>query len=331
MTSCAAVFVCARVPLPDGSQVFRAERFLGDPADLAGFCKGLVMSNEFEKVLDSVDLEDGTEETLDEPGEEEQPDDAGQDGEEPASPKVAETDDDSHGNTQDSDEAASTTPPAKAAGTKAQSVPLAAHLETKHQLRDARMRLAQLEAEKMMPAPQQPVAPSKSPMEEFIEKEGEDSVPPAKVLLSQRQWETKQTQTQTDTVVNTAATQSVHVAVLSMTEETMGEGLGFETLLSVGRHLLTQGDVVDIKAAGKDAGALMYQRLLERTVRSGTPQGKLVKAAYLQAKQARAGTPKTKQAGVDPAKNRGAPSREEVISPKESIQGADDLTDFFFG
>jgi len=219
-------------------------------------------------------------------------------------------------------------PPAKAAP-KTDTVPLATHLETKHQLRDMKLRLAQLEAERMVPQPAANAEPEKSPMEMFIEAEGEDAVPTAKVLRDQSQWERRQQQAAQTAGADSVASRAVAVAVRSMTDDVQGEGLGFETLLQVGSTFLTQGDIVDIKAAGANAGKVMYDRLLERTIRSGTPQGQLVRAAYIQARKA-SSTPQKPKPAATPA-HREAPTREQVVSRKPRIQGSDDLTDFFNG
>ncbi len=286
------------------------------------------MAAEFDNVLEGIDLgeeleaEDLTADAGAEPEPKEEPEpEAADEGEEP---EAAE------------EEQPPEQPPAKgpAKPAKSDSVPLATHLETKHQLRDLKLRLAQLEAERIVPQPPQPTEPEKSPLEAFLEKEGDDAVPTAKVLLEQSRWEHRQAQQQQQTGADSMANRAVAVAVRSMTDDVMGEGLGFETLLQIGNTFLTPGDIVDIKAAGAKAGEVMYQRLLERTIRSGTPQGKLIKAAYIQSRKANAAsTPKTPtpKAKTPAGTRREAPTREEVIGAKAQLQGADDLTDFFFG
>ena len=287
------------------------------------------MSNEFEQVLEGVDL---GEDALDA---EELPTPQGEGGDK-ADEQVAESEEGPQEAPPKSVEAPEQ--PAKAP-TKQQTnaVPLPIHLEAKHQLRDARMRLAQLEAEKLVPTAQVQTTPEKSPLEKFAETHEPDAALSAKevadLLTEQRQWDQRQSQQQTAATTDIVANRAVAVAVRAMTEEVMGEGLGFETLLSIGNTFLTPGDIVDVKAAGPKAGELMYQRLLERTIRSNTPQGKLVKAAYKQARLASTApsTPLKPKTGKAPAQAE-APTQEQILAGQtESIQGAGDLTAFFFG
>jgi hypothetical protein len=279
------------------------------------------MSTEYENVLENVDLGDDAldaEDSLEVDGGEGHMNAPEKQGEAEADQQVAETDDDSQEDTQDSDETASTTPPAKDAGKrKSDQVPLAKFMGKVHENRDLKLRLAQYEAEKAIPAPQVQATPSKSPMDTFIEKEGLDAVPTAGVLQAQAKWDREQSQSQASAATDTVANLAVNRAAVAMTDEVMGEGLGFGTLLSVGRQFLTKGDIVDIKDAGNDAGKLMYKRLLERTIQSGTPQGKLVRAAYRQVQQERASSTTqdnpTGKGKPKPVQQREAPTREEVI------------------
>jgi len=211
------------------------------------------------------------------------------------------------------------------------TVPLAVHMDLKHRLRDAAQRLAALEADRMMPAAQAPAAqPEKSPLEKFAEDEGEDAVPTTQVLMAQGRWERAQNQAQAATAAQTTAKRSVQIAVRSMTDETMGNGLGFETVLQLGHSYLTEGDVVDVRAAGDKAGQVLYQRCLQRAVQSGTPEGKLLAQAVKAARTGRTVTtpPAKKTAG----KKAEAPTREQILTPTEPLDGASgDMTDFFLG
>ena len=211
------------------------------------------------------------------------------------------------------------------------TVPLAVHMDLKHRLRDAAQRLAALEADRMMPAAQAPAGePQKSPLDKFAEDEGEDAVPTTQVLIEQRKWDQAQTQTQAAGAAQATAKRSVQIAVRSMTDETMGDGLGFDTVLQMGHAFLTEGDVVDVRGAGGKAGQVLYQRCLERAVRSGTPEGKLLAQAVKAARTGRTVTTPPKKAG---AKKAEAPTREQVLTATTApAMGADgQLADFFLG
>ncbi len=249
--------------------------------------------------------------------------------------QVTESVDESQGTEQTQEETPAS--PAKGVGTVGGSndktakdtVPLALHLDTKHKLRELKVQLATLQAHQAVAAAKPAVAiPEKSPMEKFIETEGGDATPTAKVLMSQRQWEQAQGQQQATTQASDAASRSVAVALQAMTDETVGEGLGFETVLLVGNTFLTEGDKLDVRNAGDKAGEVLYQRCLERAIRSGTPQGKLLAAAV---RQVRASVvvstvPKTPK---QPQKKTEVPTREQVLQP--DITGAGESLGEFFG
>jgi len=278
--------------------------------------------SDFDKIIDSVDLsDDGLE-----PSETElAPVDDGLETEEAG---AAETK--SEGTTE---EAVSETPagtPAKAPAKPPATVPLAVHLETKHRLRDTAQRLAALEADRMLPSQQQASQPAgKSPLEQFAEEEGADAVPTTQVLIDQRQWDADQMARRTEADSMAVASRAVHIALASMTDETMGEGLGMETVLQLGHRFLTPGDQLDIRMAGDKAGTLLYQRCLERTIHSGSAPGKLLAQAVKTARTGRASLAGTGgKTPVRAGRKAEAPSREEVIGVSP-IQGATDLTDFF--
>ncbi len=279
-----------------------------------------------EQILSNVDLgteapstETATETTVDSTPETEATEETTADG------QVTERADESQGTEQSQDE----TPkqPAKDAGRK-DTVPLAVHLDTKHKLRGAQMRLAELEARQMVAAQQQQAKPAeapKGPMEKFIETEGGDAVPPAKVLMEQRRWEQAQGQQQQTIQASNAASQSVAVALHAMTDETMGDGLGFETVLLVGNGFLTEGDKLDVRSAGDKAGEVLYQRCLERAIRSGTPQGKLLAAAVRQVHTAKNVVPATTKTSKSKAE---APTRDQVLR-SDGFPSNQSLDEFF--
>jgi len=217
--------------------------------------------------------------------------------------------------------------PAKGPDKPKDTVPLATHLETKHKLRDVQLRLAELEARQMVATakPTQTTA-DKSPMEKFIADEGGDAVPTAKVLMDQHQWEQSHQQQQAATQASDAASRSVAIALHSMTDETMGDGLGFESVLLVGNSFLTEGDKLDIRQAGDKAGEVLYQRCLERAIRSGTPQGKLLAGAIKQVRDAKGPVPVKKT--VTPTKTKEAPTREQVLE-SDVFGSSESLNDFF--
>jgi len=60
-------------------------------------------------------------------------------------------------------------------------------------------------------------------------------------------------------------------AVLTMTDDTMGEGLGVTSLGEIGEHLLTDDDRREIYAAGKKCGPMLYKKLKQRILQAGGP------------------------------------------------------------
>lgn len=213
----------------------------------------------------------------------------------------------------------------------ADTVPLAVHMDLKHRLREAAQRLATLEADRMMPAQQAPTGPApKSPLEQFAEDEGADAPPTTQVLIQQRQWEQRQAQVQSESSAQTTAARAVKVAMLTMTDEAMGDGLGFDGVLQIGHAFLTPGDQLDVRSAGDKAGEVLYQRCLERAVRSGTPQGKLLAQAVKAARSSRTGRVVATGPKTGAKKTAEAPTREEILTESVSLEGAaGDLGGFF--
>lgn len=120
-----------------------------------------------------------------------------------------------------------------------------------------------------------------SPLEKFAKEVGEDIPPDAKTLIAQKKWE--QTQSQKKNQQATFAKQQsdytigVHDATLNMTDEEMGEGLGFGELMTMGNHLLTTGDRLDIFQAGTKSGREAYKRLTQRILQAGGKQAQVLR------------------------------------------------------
>jgi len=134
------------------------------------------------------------------------------------------------------------------------------------ELEAARLR-GQLEAQQTKP-------PEKSPIELAAEEQGvsvDDVDINGKLYKAQQAWEKDQTQNQ----VRQQATQDYQsgseAAMITMTDENLGEGLGVEALGKVGEHLLTDTDHQEIFMAGKKCGTVLYKKLKERILEAAEP------------------------------------------------------------
>lgn len=156
--------------------------------------------------------------------------------------------------------------------------------ESNQKLITAQQQLQQSTAAQVVTAPQE-----KSPEEKFIEEhpELEDDPFPARVVIAQRKFDKEQTarnaQVQQEQTTTSAVMASINKASISMTDDT--NGVGFQRLLQLGQHLITDDDAAYIRTHQANAGAVMYD-ILHRHVKAA---GLLPKAVA-----------KTKAGGGDP-------------------------------
>jgi hypothetical protein len=143
----------------------------------------------------------------------------------------------------------------------------------------ARLRQATIPA----PAPPTPPVPEeKSPLELFAEVNGEDCTPDAKTLIAQKKFETQQTEKRAQQAQYTTQMSSCSAGIadarLTMTADEMGEGLGFDDVMTLGGNLLTAGDQLDLFHAGHKAGKECYRRVTQRILQSGGKQAQILRA-----------------------------------------------------
>lgn len=112
----------------------------------------------------------------------------------------------------------------------------------------------------------------KSPLEEWVE-ENPGYSPDGETLLAQKRYEEAQAAAKSEQVKTqqqqTDYNTGIQDAVLNMSDDQKGEGLGFTVMQAMGQHLLTRGDQLDIFEAGKNAGKVAYGRLQQRILQAG--------------------------------------------------------------
>lgn len=204
-------------------------------------------------------------------------------------------------------------------------VPIAEKLRWKERARIAEQKLAQMEA--MQEVPEEPALPQtgKSPLEEWAEanKDDPDAVAPARVLLADRKWQQEQANRQQAFVstktARTVLVQSIAQAKATMTDEVMGEGLGYMSLIgAVSAHgLFTDHDKAMIQAAGPQAGEAYYEIARKRALQPGSPiRGEVMAAIREHKAKIRPPSPApnpNRQPSV-PSQRRQAPTREQVLT-----------------
>lgn len=132
------------------------------------------------------------------------------------------------------------------------------------ELEAARLR-GQLEAQQTRPK-------EKSPIELAAEERGVsvDEVDiNGKLYKEQQAWERSQAESQVQQKQFDDYRSGSEAALLTMTDETLGEGLGLESIARIGDHLLTDQDRQKIFSAGKNCGSVLYKTLKERILEAG--------------------------------------------------------------
>ena len=206
-------------------------------ADLAGK-KGVLVMDDNEQVKDVVDDEQLEDEVKDEPQEQ----------------------------TKDAPPAES--PPA------GDTVPVAVVAELRESRRFEREKNARLEqqVQDLQQGSRASAATEKSPVEKFIDEFGADAALDGRTMQAQRDWEKgqvaleSQQRQQGEQIANRQAAEAD--ARINLSTTNMGQGLDFDSLQTMGQHLLTEGDLLDIRNAGPDAAKVAYQRLEDRILRS---------------------------------------------------------------
>ncbi len=174
-----------------------------------------------------------------------------------------------------------TATPEKALESEPHMVPLPVVMDLKHEIRDLRRELASLRAPAAAAAA--PVAQEPDPIDVYAKEHAEalglepDEVPiPAKVFKQHQAWQERRQTAQTQQTAAQARQTALESARRTYTDEVLGEGLGFDTVVNQGFDLLTPGDKLDIENAGAACDKELYRRCVARLTGSGTPEGKLL-------------------------------------------------------
>lgn len=176
----------------------------------------------------------------------------------------------------------------------------------RRKLRAAELKAARVQGEL---AAQQARPQEKSPMElaaEAQEVSIDEVEMNGKLYKEQRAWEQRQAETQATQKATADYKSGSEAAFLTMTDETLGEGLGLEALARVGEHLLTDQDRQEVFAAGKKCGIVLYKRLKERIIEAGGADAERLKPTQAKPKEKGPKTPKTpeKKPGPKPQDER---------------------------
>jgi hypothetical protein len=181
------------------------------------------------------------------------------------------------------------------------------------------------------------LVPEKSPLETWAEANSEDpdAPAPARVILAERKWQQEHEQRQVAVSAAQAEyhamVQSLASAKLTMTDDVMGEGLGFDSLTAsvTGAGLLTEYDKRAIRAAGPEAGEMLYDVCKKRALAASSPMREEVRA-LLRAHRPPppAPNPQPKPAQQRPAAP-AAPTRREVLSGNPNYIADLDLEEMF--
>lgn len=116
------------------------------------------------------------------------------------------------------------------------------------------------------------VAVPKSPVEEYIEKNGEEVPLDGKTLLAQEKWHAEQVtaqQTQSQAATVESQKQIIAAAQAEFSADKVGKGMDFNTIVETGAQFLSDGDKVAIRQATPGAvGAETYNRCLDALAKS---------------------------------------------------------------
>ena len=167
-------------------------------------------------------------------------------------------------------------------------VPVKTYTTTRDELKAAKRKLAEIETQKTFDEqiPEPVIEDVKSPMEQWEEENADalhddpDLPMPVSVFKKQRAFEAQQTkkveQFQTAKSAKDKLVSSIANAKTSMTDEELGEGLGFDSVVAMGSSLLTQEDLDDIRAVPSRGGKKLYDLSLMRAKEAGLVQSATV-------------------------------------------------------
>ncbi len=219
--------------------------------------------------------------------------------------------------------------PAPAAAPAAQrpasdTVPLPVYLDLKHELRDLRQQLRALQTAPSGPAAA-PVVEEPDPAQEYAKAHAEDyggnpdDVPiPAGVLRQRDAWLQRRNERRVLAEAARVREDAILRATHTLTDDVMGEGLGFQTVVDLGYALLTDGDKLDIERAGAECHRALYDRCFTRVLQSGTPQATALRQRYEQRRSQMRVPPKQPQSPAPP-KQPEAPTRQELLDPRAQL------------
>jgi hypothetical protein len=132
--------------------------------------------------------------------------------------------------------------------------------------------------------------------------------------LAQRQFERQQQDLVQQAQVTNQARQnmarSIATAKVTMDDEAMGDGLGFDAVVAAGAGFLTEDDKAAVRAAGKRAGNLLYQICREYAETADTDEGDRIRASL---KPAAKNTPKPSGTATPKSKQIQPPSRRDAL------------------
>lgn len=192
----------------------------------------------------------------------------------------------------------------------------------RRQLREAELRAARAEGalQAKSAAP-----PEKSPLELAAEQQGlsvNEVIIDGKLYREQQLWEKGQAANQAHLKQVQDYQAGSDAALLAMTDENLGEGLGLESLATLGEHLLTDNDRQEIFNAGRKCGTVLYKKLKQRIAESGgTEAAELQKRLKPQGKSQL--KPKKEQPKTDETE---PPAAEEILdAPSAMIEHTFDL------
>ncbi len=201
----------------------------------------------------------------------------------PVDPALAPAETGTQAETEELSEVAEAEPETPAPEKAPEVVPLPVYMELKHEVRDLRREVAALRTTAPAPAAAAPVAEEPDPIDVYAKERAEalgvepDEVPiPSKVLKQHDAWKERRHAAQTQQTAAQARQTALENARRTYTDEVLGEGLGFDTVVNQGFDLLTPGDKLDIENAGAACDKELYRRCVARLTGSGTPEGKLL-------------------------------------------------------
>lgn len=164
--------------------------------------------------------------------------------------------------------------------------------------------------------------PEKSPLELAAEEQGrslDDVIIDGKLLQKHEAWKEKQAGKQAQQQATQDYNAGSEAAFLTMTDESLGEGLGLESLAKLGDHLLTDTDHQEIFMAGKKCGTVLYKKLKQRIQEAdGAEAQELQKRLKPQKSQSK---PKEKQP-KDKTEKKEPPEAEEILDASSAQIGA---------